>query len=262
MKDIYKVLIIIGLTLAAAIYTASLHRIPQDASYHNFADGRSFLGINNFWNVVSNLPFLIIGFSGVFFVIKKDNRNVFKSPGDRFLWICVFAGIGCVGLGSAYYHLSPSNITLVWDRLPMTIVFMSFTAVIISERISSDPGWLFLVALNGLGVYSVRYWQHSEMIGEGDLRLYAFVQFAPMIILPAILLLYRKGPALFPDLAGVFLFYVAAKLAEHYDAAIYKFMGFVSGHTIKHFAASMAVFYMLKILVRRKKVTFSVESIN
>ncbi len=253
MSVVYKYLVLIVLIAAAAICTLSLNRIPQDPAYHHFADNGSFLGIPNFWNVVSNFPFLIIGLTGIFFVFQKGNQKVFGQTQDRLIWNCVFAGIALVGIGSAYYHVSPSNKTLVWDRLPMTLVFMSFAAALISERINARSGLIFLVVLNALGIFSVWYWWYTEMINAGDLRVYGFVQFAPMIILPAILLLFRKGPALFPDLAWVFLLYVAAKFAEKYDASIYKSLGFLSGHTIKHLAASAAVFFMLMILVRRKK---------
>src|SRR5262245_199980 len=38
---------------------------PQDQKYHQFADQRTILGIPNFWNVVSNLPFLAVGAAGL-----------------------------------------------------------------------------------------------------------------------------------------------------------------------------------------------------
>jgi hypothetical protein len=39
--------------------------IPQDQSYHQFADQRILLGMPNFWNVVSNLPFIAVGAAGL-----------------------------------------------------------------------------------------------------------------------------------------------------------------------------------------------------
>lgn len=255
LKNKYKILILIILTLVVLIFTSSLSRIPQDLSYHHFADARTFLGISNFWNVISNLPFLVIGILGIAFASKKEHRGLFNHQHHLIIWICIFVGIACVGLGSAYYHLYPTNDRLVWDRLPMTLVFMSFASVIVSERIHVRAGLVFLILLNAVGIFSVWYWYYTEHQNLGDLRLYAFVQFAPMLILPALLLLYRSGLALFPDLAWVFIFYVIAKLAEHYDAVIYRFCGFWSGHTIKHFAASLAVFYMWRILIRRKETS-------
>ena len=40
--------------------------IPQQQSYHNFADQREILGIPNFLNVITNLPFAIIGVAEIF----------------------------------------------------------------------------------------------------------------------------------------------------------------------------------------------------
>jgi hypothetical protein len=37
----------------------------QDQAYHQFADRRELFGIPNFWNVVSNLPFVILGAVGL-----------------------------------------------------------------------------------------------------------------------------------------------------------------------------------------------------
>jgi hypothetical protein len=42
-----------------------LPTISQDQSYHQFADQRNLLGVPNFWNVVSNLPFIAVGAAGL-----------------------------------------------------------------------------------------------------------------------------------------------------------------------------------------------------
>ena len=39
--------------------------IPQPQDYHQFADRQTLLGIPNFWNVVSNLPFILVGAAGL-----------------------------------------------------------------------------------------------------------------------------------------------------------------------------------------------------
>ncbi|MGZ8797057.1 MAG: ceramidase domain-containing protein, partial [Thermoanaerobaculia bacterium] len=52
--------------VAASVVGLALHKpIPQDASYHAFADRRTVLGVPNFWNVISNLPFLLVGIAGL-----------------------------------------------------------------------------------------------------------------------------------------------------------------------------------------------------
>ena len=49
------------------ISLAGLMLLPpllQDQGYHQFADQRTLFGIPNFWNVVSNIPFLAVGAIG------------------------------------------------------------------------------------------------------------------------------------------------------------------------------------------------------
>jgi hypothetical protein len=229
-----------------------INPIAQDPAYHHFSDARTLAGISFFLNVISNLPFLIIGFWGLMICGRKGTL-VFSNPSARKAWFSLFAGVFAVGLGSAWYHLAPDNERLTWDRLPMTIVFMSFCAVLVAERISSTGGITMLFVLNAIGVFSVWYWHTTELSGAGDLRFYALVQFAPMLVLPLLLLLFREGPTLFPSLFWVFIWYVLAKILEHFDAAIYHLTGFVSGHTLKHLAASGAVYCMLAILLARRK---------
>ena len=43
-----------------------LDPIPQDLAYHEFADRRTFAGIPNLLDVLSNLPFLVIGLTGLY----------------------------------------------------------------------------------------------------------------------------------------------------------------------------------------------------
>ena len=54
-----------GVTAGSLTGLLLLLPIPQDQSYHQFADQRTILGIPNFWNVVSNLPFLAVGAGGL-----------------------------------------------------------------------------------------------------------------------------------------------------------------------------------------------------
>ena len=41
---------------------------------------------------------------------------------------------------SRYYHWKPTNATLVWDRLPMTLAFMTVFAIMIDERLGAGIG--------------------------------------------------------------------------------------------------------------------------
>jgi len=115
--------------------------IAQDPNYHLFADHRTLLAIPNFWNVMSNLPFLIVGTLGF-----RASLQITEDP-LRNAWLVFFAGVFLTAFGSGYYHLAPDNDTLAWDRLTMTIGFMSFVAIIIGEYLSIPWGRRLLVPL-------------------------------------------------------------------------------------------------------------------
>ena len=219
--------------------------IAQDQAYHLFADQRSVLGIPNFWNVMSNLPFLLVGVAGISFV----HRNV-RDP-LRNLWLVFFAGIFVTAFGSGYFHLAPNNGTLAWDRLTMTIGFMSFVAIVVGEYFSVTLGRRLLRPLLIVGAMSVVYWLHTESRGAGDLRPYALVQFLPMVLIPVIAIARRTRSDLGPYIAWMIIFYASAKLAEHYDAEIYALGNLLSGHSLKHVFAALAPASLLIGLRRR-----------
>src|SRR6478735_5426602 len=60
-----RILVLFGVTAASLAGLLLLPSIPQDQHYHQFADQRALLGIPNFWNVVSNIPFIAIGAIGL-----------------------------------------------------------------------------------------------------------------------------------------------------------------------------------------------------
>src|SRR5215467_11057452 len=134
------------LVLIAAVVGAVavvLPPIPQPQWYHMFADQRRLLGIPNFNNVVSNLPFAAVGLWGLVFLIRpsfgRDGRH-FLDRRERWPYLFVFVGLILTGVGSSYYHLQPDNMRLVWDRLPLVIVWMSLLAAIVAERMSLRAG--------------------------------------------------------------------------------------------------------------------------
>lgn len=220
--------------------------IAQDPAYHLFADQLTLFGIPNFWNVLSNLPFLIVGATGISLVLRK--------PADplRNLWLVFFTGIFLTAFGSGYFHLSPDNDTLAWDRLTMTIGFMSFLAIVVGEYLSIEWGKRLLRPFLIIGAASVVYWLYTESAGVGDLRPYALVQFLPMVLIPVIAIARRTHSDLGIYIAWMILFYTAAKLAEHYDDEIFAFGNLLSGHSLKHVFAALAPASLLVCLWRRQ----------
>jgi hypothetical protein len=232
-----------------------LPRIPQPLSYHHFADQRSLLGIPNFGDVTSNLPFAVIGIWGLVFLrrARSSLAGHFIDRREQWPYLFVFVGLLLTAFGSSYYHLDPNNATLVWDRLPMTITFMSMVAAVIMERISLRLGLWLLPILLIVGLGSVLQWNWSEMRGTGDLRFYAAVQaYAAMVILLALLFPARYTRS--RDLGFVVGFYALAKVLEYFDKPIFAALHIVSGHTLKHLAAAAAGYYILRMVEKRQPV--------
>lgn len=236
-----KRLIAILFTGLAALSVVILPPISQPLAYHHFADSRRIWGIANFFNVVTNLPFLIIGLIGLHYVLERHVRL-----GIRISYTILFTGVFLTALGSAYYHYDPNNDTLVWDRLPLTIVFMSLLSATIAEIWNPRLGTVLLFPLVILGIASVWWWHFTESRGLGDLRPYLFVQFYPVFFIPLLLWLFYS-----PDqnskiriLVWVVVWYIIAKIFEQFDELIYRYFP-ISGHSLKHLAAAISTWYFV-----------------
>jgi hypothetical protein len=244
----------LGVAAGLRLLMLRLSPIPQWSSYHNFADHRGWLGIPNFGNVTSNLAFAIVGVWGLTFLLRLKPQDLpphFVDWRERWPYLLVFFGMLLTAFSSAYYHLAPNNARLVWDRIPMTIVFGSLVAAVIAERISVHGGLRLLPFLIALGAGSVLQWYADELHGHGDLRFYAAVQAYSTIVLLLALLLppkYSRGS----DIAVVVGLYVLAKVLELADRRIFALGHVVSGHTVKHLVAAAAGYWILRMVQKRE----------
>jgi hypothetical protein len=237
-KQSYPVLVLLGLMVVSLAGLMLVPPIAQDQSYHQFADQRTLLGIPNFWNVISNFPFLVVGVMG----LLEFHRH---AP-----TIALFLGIFLVGFGSSYYHWNPNDGTLLWDRLPMTLAFMAILAIVVEERVSAAAGPILLWPLLALGVFSLLLWRST-----GDLRLYVWVQFFPALALLVLLVLVPPrytGTSYWLIAAAL---YALAKLLEFFDGAVYSVGSILSGHTLKHLAAAGACLAVLRYFQTRRAIS-------
>jgi hypothetical protein len=246
-----RLLCFAAFTIAAAVLLFWHPPWPQNLAYHNFADQRTLLGVPNFWNVASNLPFLVVGTLGVLLVWRRDERarERFVISAERWPYFFFFLGIGLTAFGSSYYHLEPNNDRLVWDRLPMTLAFMGLFSAIIAERLDVRLGLALLGPLLVAGVASVWYWHATD-----DLRPYYFVQFYPGLAMPLLFLLFPPRYTGTGYLLLALACYVAAKFCEHpLDHWIYeRLAGIWSGHTVKHLLAALATYWVYVAIQRRQ----------
>jgi hypothetical protein len=228
-----------AIALAAAV--AVLPPLPEPAALRALADDRTFFGIANFLNVVSNVPFLLVGAWGLY---VAGRSNAFAAAAEKWPYALLFLAVALASFASSYYHLAPDDDAgLMWDRLPMSVGFMALASAVIVERISVKAGLQLLVPLALAGAATVLYWRWSE-----DILPYAIVQYGGIAVIVAIALLYPSRYTRGGDLLGAVAIYAAAKLAEVLDAPIYALGGIVSGHTLKHLIAALSVWWLARML--------------
>ena len=246
-------ILVLAIMFAAALAAVLLvDPIAQETAYHRFADQRAAFGVPNFADVVSGFAFALVGALGLWTVLGPPRRPIFAEPGDAWPYALFFTGIALVSLGSAWYHLAPDNGRLFWDRLPMTIAFMSLFAAFVADRIDRRAGIVWLLPLLLIaGAASVIYWDWTEAQGRGDLRFYAMVQFFPLAALPVICLMFPKARYTGGGyLVWVIAWYAVAKLCELFDSEIFALFGdAISGHSLKHLASALAVCTIVRMLI-------------
>ena len=253
----FRVRGIIFATVVIAIFL--IPSLPQNESYHHFADTRAFGGIHNAFDVLSNVFFLIVGLLGMRFVLNDRSAahpvQRFLDPRERWPYLIFFAGVALTAFGSACYHSHPDDARLVWDRLPMTLGFMSLLAATLNERISVKTGTRSLIPLLIFGVASVLYWSVTLARGHNDLRPYVVAQFGSLLALLVLVAFFPPRYTRGADLIVSLLIYALAKVFEAADRPIFNLGGIVSGHTMKHIIAAVSAYWILRMLKLRAPVT-------
>jgi len=242
----HRHIVLWAVTFLTVIGAIVIGPIAQNPAYHNFAAQASLWGIPNFFNVMSNLAFLYVGIWGLFKYRTGLSWDGYKVP---YLTYCI--GVILTAFGSGWYHLFPNTQTLVWDRLPMTLAFMSLFSLILRDFVHENFGRRIFIPALLAGAASILYWVISEQMGVGDLRPYGLVQFLPLMIFIVVLIFYspRYGNRLYFIMA--LMFYISAKGAEYIDFPLYQTLGQgFSGHSIKHILAAIGSFYALKIFLK------------
>jgi hypothetical protein len=214
--------------LAVAVLAMLAHGpISQLERYHEFADTRSFLGIPNAADVLSNVGFAVVGLWGLVALRARG-------------YLLFAFALVLTALGSSYYHWAPDNQRLVWDRIPIALACAGLLAAVHAETHErTQPLWV-PIALGAAAIASVLWWSFTEAHGVGDLRPYLLLQGAPLVLIP-LWQHFAKSPRASRIAFGVaILLYAIAKVTESADRAIFETLGFVSGHTLKHLLAAIA----------------------
>jgi hypothetical protein len=203
---------------------------------HHFVDSRTWLGIPNAADVLSNLPFAAFGIYGLLqqAKLRKPSQRFINREG--FVLNLFFLGLIFTAVGSMLYHLAPSDSSLLWDRVGMAFAFAGMLGVAASERISARSGiWLGLASLL-IGALALLVWSRTS-----DVLPWVLLQFGCMVMILVLAITRQHIKSLGVSLYAVVAWYALAKVFESNDHVIFEATEhWVSGHTLKHLAASLA----------------------
>jgi hypothetical protein len=203
------------------------------STYHLFADTRKLCGINYCYDTLSNLPFLMVGFQ----LLLNKERNT-----DINMRLISIGSI-LVFFGSSYYHLMPNDARLLWDRLPISLVF---SGVLMYSIHKNDLIKLEFIKSSNIcyvifSILSVLVWYVGSLYGKSILSPYVFIQFGGILLL-AYIYKFGKNKEFNRRILQILIWYILAKIFEHYDEQVYILSNYIlSGHTIKHVLAAIAL---------------------
>lgn len=250
--------LLIGVSAAFIIALFFIPRVPLGPDYHIFADQRMFLDVPNCLDVLSNIPFVLVGAWGVISLLRMSRSSSFLESRERIPYLVFFAGVALTGIGSGWYHLVPVHSRLIWDLLPMTFSFTSLLSAVVVERISVKVGLWMLVPLNALGAASVLYLHLTALGGHGNLGPYLFVEFFPVIPIAMMVVLFPPRYTRTGDLGIAFFCFVLAKFFELLDRQIYSLGSIISGHSLKHLTAALACYWILRMITLRYPISHAI----
>lgn len=207
--------------------------LAQAASYHHFADQRALGFIPHAADVLSNVVILAAGLACLGWAKRNAYRHDPQPP--KFPGMVV-AGFGLVltAIGSAYYHWAPSDATLVWDRLPMTIVFAGILAMLWTSNTGQRVGWVPLLIMVAVSLGTIAYW-----LALNSLWPYAILQFGGLMFIVGLTLTRKVDSVL--GWTMVIVFYGLAKIFESLDWQVWELTHHViAGHALKHVSSGLA----------------------
>jgi hypothetical protein len=233
--------IVIG-SVVAAVVVAIAFPVTRTPGFHHYADQRAWLGIPHAGDVLSNVPFVVVAL----WALRRATTWLGKL-------VCV--GVAAIGVGSAAYHIAPSDMTLAFDWGPIAVALMFITAAVIDDRLGARAGRIALVAGAVLAVGSVVIWIAGGGTGSlrgggaGTVTPYGAVQ-ALGITLPALIAIAAPGRIAVRPLLLALLCFAIARLCAANDRQLLDAIG-ISGHSLKHVAAAIAAGLALGAITSR-----------
>lgn len=247
----YLPLLPTALTLAATLALVFYGPIAQLAHFHDFADTRGAGGIANAADVLSNIPFALVGLWGLARLATAREHPALSRGWTGYMLF--FAALVLTAIGSSWYHLAPDNTRLIFDRLPIALASAGLLAAVQAETTRLRSSLFSTVMLSAAAIASVGWWAWTDHILVGDLRFYLLLQAGPVVLIPLWQWIYRAPKSDRIAFALAIGCYVLAKGAELADHQILATLGMVSGHTLKHLLAALGAAIVASQVTRRMK---------
>ena len=240
---------LLGVCLVLILLALLGPAVAQPTDHHHFADQRELWDIPCAWDVLSNLPFALMGFWGLAWLTRAPALGRVQ----RTCAALFFCGLLATAMCSSWYHWRPDDAGLAVDRLGMVVAFPGLIGLAVADRISERAGMVLAALVLVLGPLSVQVWA-----GTGNVLPWAVLQFGGMALMLWLAALRPLDGALAVRLGTIILIYAVAKLFEQADHAVFAWTGqTVSGHTFKHAVASLAA---LSVIFSLKNTAKSVQN--
>ena len=235
----------LALLLAVAALAALAALLPATglpAGYHDFADQRTLLGLPHALDVLSNLPFAVMGAWGLWWLRRVPLDRL--GTAQRGLAVLFFVGLMTTAFCSSSYHLDPHDAGLCIDRVGMSLAFAGLLGLAAADRISARAG----VALAALVAVAAPATALVAWLG-GNMTPWAVLQGGGLVLLAALALRRPQPRALGFSIIGVIAFYAVAKALELADAPVFALtQQLISGHSAKHLVAALAGWPVVRAL--------------
>jgi hypothetical protein len=227
--------------------------ISQPQEYHDFADDREILGVPNALDVMSNLAIIYPGVVGLAFIHESRNRTQ-VSEDEISIQITLFSGMILTFAGSVWFHLDPTDSTMLWDRLGMSVVIGSCISLLIHDMWDRNLAAKIHLPIIIASIVSVLWWPVFD-----DLRVYFIVKHHPFILFPIFLLCGRR---IYDKVSGYYWglsMFLLATIFEFADQQIFEITGIISGHTLKHIAAGIGLWFLMVMIRDRELISVEEE---
>ena len=216
---------------------------------HPFVDARVLWGIPNALDVLSNLPFVGMGAWGLYALHRAPG----VASATRQAATVFFVGLLLTCLSSSFYHWGPDAWGLAVDRAGMAVAFAGVLGLAAAERVSQRAApWVWGSVL-AAGMFAIMVNFAAGVVGP-----WAVVQFGGMaVVLWAAMQRAQSGASdgsLGIRWTVLIAIYAVAKLLELGDEAVFHAsQELISGHSLKHVAASLAALPVIRALRHNAK---------